>query len=156
MVQRGAQKGATSFQVGHRTGGQLRDQMAAAAESWGEREAGRGHGGPWECRQGVREAERGLVRGGRGRRTAQETEQVLEKWKKKELIGGDEELSIKLMRSEIRRDTRAGCHLETGDSKGSIERRNKGRSSPKGWRGGGALRSSSLKCKKETRRRRDR
>lgn len=53
---------------------------------------------------------------------------MLEKRKRKtELVGGDEELS---MRSEVRRDTWAGCHLETGDSRGKIEeRRNKGRSS---------------------------
>lgn len=60
-----------------------RDQMVAAAVSRWEGEAGRGHGRPWEWRQEVREAEQGLVRGGREWRTAQETERVLEKWKKK-------------------------------------------------------------------------
>lgn len=93
---------------------------------------GLGLAGPGNGDKGLGRQNSGMVRGGRVWRTAQETEQVSEKWKKKnELLGRDEELSIKLMRSEIRRDTWAGCHLETGDSKGdNREKREDAREGP--------------------------
>lgn len=75
--------------MGHRRGGQLRETRWWRLQYLGGRvRLGLGMPVPENGDKGLGRQNNGLVRGGRVWRTAQEIEQVLEKWKKKnELLG---------------------------------------------------------------------